>query len=78
MGDLWCVWYFFIISDSCDGDVESIIGLKVGLDPYDCETDYIVRAEWLLWSSGVSMEIIAISFWPMFYYDVDLIRHVLF
>ena len=40
--------YYFIISDSCDGDVESIIELKVGLDLYDCETDYIVRAEWLL------------------------------
>ncbi len=45
--------YVFIISESCD-KVETVIELEVGLDLYDCETDYVVKVEWLLGSSGVS------------------------
>ena len=44
----------FLINEHFN-NVESVIELEVGLDPYDCETDYVVKAEWLMGSSSVSM-----------------------
>jgi len=43
--------HVYMIAESCD-KVDCVIELDIGLDPYECETEYVVKAEWLLGSSG--------------------------
>lgn len=46
--------FVYFTNESCN-KVECVIELDVGLDIYDCETDYIVKVEWILGTSGVSI-----------------------
>jgi hypothetical protein len=44
----------FIVSKSCDCALARI-DMITDLDPSECETDYILKGEWMLTSSGVSV-----------------------
>ncbi len=48
--------FVFFVSDAGD-KIEYAVELEVGLDIYDCETDYVVKVEWVIGSSCVSIHI---------------------
>ena len=47
--------FVYFINESCN-EVQCVVELDVGLDIYDCDTDYIVKVEWVLGTSGVSLK----------------------
>ena len=65
--------HVILLTETCD-NVELRIDLDVGLDSYDCETDYIVNVEWLIGSSGVSTIVATLFFAFSSFFSWSLFR----